>query len=156
MQVALRLSTTNKGNNMSDNTWETLAVHAKFCPHALASLCNVSLRTLQRRFDRTYGMPVGHWMRQLRLQQAYGRIAAGESVKCVAYDLHFKQLSHFSRVFKEAYGVAPTLVSPQGARRHQVASRLAVQLPAPMIALPGANLAAVLRTQGLELNQQAN
>jgi AraC-like DNA-binding protein len=99
---------------MSENTWEVLAVQAKFCPHALATLCNVSLRTLQRRFDRTYGMPVGHWMRQLRLARAYNRIASGESVKSVAYDLHFKQLSHFSRVFKEAYGVAPTLISPRG------------------------------------------
>jgi AraC-like DNA-binding protein len=101
---------------MSENTWETLAVQAKFCPHALAALCNVSLRTLQRRFDRTYGMPVGHWMRNLRLARAYTRIAGGESVKSVAYDLHFKQLSHFSRVFKETYGVAPTLVSPRAGR----------------------------------------
>ena len=109
---------------MSENTWETLAVQAKFCPHALAALCNVSLRTLQRRFDKTYGMPVGHWMRQLRLALAYNRIATGESVKSVAYDLHFKQLSHFSRVFKEAYGVAPTLISPRALARAQAAARM--------------------------------
>ena len=95
-------------------TWENLAVEAKFCPHQLAALCNVSLRTLQRRFDEEYGMPVGQWMRNYRISQAYGRITGGEMVKAVAYDLGFKQLSHFSRVFKEMYGVAPTLASPRG------------------------------------------
>ena len=115
---------------MSENTWELLAVQAKFCPHTLATLCNVSLRTLQRRFDRTYGMPVGHWMRQLRLARAYTRIAGGETVKSVAYDLNFKQLSHFSRVFKEAYGVAPTLISPRGLPKGG-GSRLAPPVPAP-------------------------
>ena len=98
-------------------TWETLAAEAKYCPHTLAALCHVSLRTLQRRFDRTYGKPVGQWMRQVRLAQAYSRIAGGETVKSVAYDLHFKQLSHFSRVFKEVYGVAPTLISPRSHRK---------------------------------------
>jgi AraC-like DNA-binding protein len=121
---------------MSENTWETLAVQAKFCPHALATLCNVSLRTLQRRFDRTYGMPVGHWMRQLRLARAYNRIAGGESVKSVAYDLHFKQLSHFSRVFKEAYGVAPTLISPRGLKGGVTSRIPEAAATAPPVTLP--------------------
>ena len=101
---------------MTNGTWETLATQARFSPHTLAALCHVSLRTLQRRFDETYGMPVGQWMRHLRLSQAYERIAAGETVKSVAYDLHFKQLSHFSRVFKQVYGVAPTMISPRAKR----------------------------------------
>lgn len=96
---------------MTNATWENLAVQAKFSPHQLAALCNVSLRTLQRRFDQEYGMPIGHWMRNFRVSQAYGRIVAGETVKSVAYDLGFKQLSHFSRVFKGIYGVAPTFIS---------------------------------------------
>jgi AraC-like DNA-binding protein len=137
---------------MSENTWETLAVQAKFCPHALATLCNVSLRTLQRRFDRTYGMPVGHWMRQLRLARAYNRIACGETVKSVAYDLHFKQLSHFSRVFKEAYGVAPTLISPRGVGKTEVAAR------EPVAASPGTKLAQLLeaRAERTELQGHPN
>lgn len=126
---------------MSENTWEVLAVQAKFCPHALATLCNVSLRTLQRRFDRTYGMPVGHWMRQLRLARAYNRIASGESVKSVAYDLHFKQLSHFSRVFKEAYGVAPTLISPRGGAKADLPVR------DPLGINQGTNLSSLLGTE---------
>jgi AraC-like DNA-binding protein len=137
---------------MSENTWEILAVQAKFCPHALATLCNVSLRTLQRRFDRTYGMPVGHWMRQLRLARAYNRIAGGESVKSVAYDLHFKQLSHFSRVFKEAYGVAPTLISPRLAAKAESASRLG-QVSAPLAL---GNLTPILPADTRELEGHPN
>ena len=118
---------------MSSSTWETLANQARFCPHALAALCHVSLRTLQRRFDETYGMPVGQWMRHLRLAQAYERIASGETVKSVAYDLHFKQLSHFSRVFKQVYGVAPTLISPRAQQKGQALEKLQLDLrqPAP-------------------------
>jgi AraC-like DNA-binding protein len=140
---------------MSENTWETLAVQAKFCPHALATLCSVSLRTLQRRFDRTYGMPVGHWMRQLRLARAYNRIASGETVKSVAYDLHFKQLSHFSRVFKEAYGVAPTLISPRGAAKAAEITRrdpLGITPPAILPQLLGAES----RVNGAELHTHPN
>jgi AraC-like DNA-binding protein len=138
MQVALLFSNNQKkGITMSENTWETLAVEAKFCPHALARLCNVSLRTLQRRFDKTYGTPVGHWMRNLRLAQAYARIAVGESVKSVAYDLHFKQLSHFSRVFKETYGVPPTMVSPGSTRRTTTPITAANPLPTPADGSPG-------------------
>jgi AraC-like DNA-binding protein len=106
-------------------TWESLAIEAKFSPHHLAALCNVSLRTLQRRFDEIYGMPIGQWMRNYRVSQAYQRIAAGEAVKAVAYDLGFKQLSHFSRVFKETYGVAPTLVSPRARQNQQRAQQSA-------------------------------
>ena len=139
---------------MSENTWETLAVQAKFCPHALATLCNVSLRTLQRRFDRTYGMPVGHWMRQLRLARAYNRIAGGETVKSVAYDLHFKQLSHFSRVFKEAYGVAPTLISPRGLKG--LASRIPESASAAPVTLPSLIPTADTRADTRELQGHPN
>lgn len=112
-------------------TWESLAIEAKFSPHHLAALCNVSLRTLQRRFDEIYGMPIGQWMRNYRVSQAYQRIAAGEPVKVVAYDLGFKQLSHFSRVFKEIYGVAPTMVSPRARLAHSHAAT-AVPLNRPI------------------------
>ena len=99
-------------SNTNYTNWENLAIEAKFCPHSLAALCHVSLRTLQRRFDADYGMPVAQWIRKFRVAQAYDRISGGEPVKVVAYDLGFKQLSHFSRVFKEIYGVAPTFISP--------------------------------------------
>lgn len=91
--------------------WDTLATAARFNSEDLALLCQVSLRTLQRHFTKNYGTPLGEWMRVRRLELAHARIQAGERVKFVAYDLGFKQLSHFSRTFKEHYGATPRALS---------------------------------------------
>lgn len=91
--------------------WDTLATAARFNSEDLAQLCQVSLRTLQRHFTKNYGTPLGEWMRVRRLELAHARIQSGERVKFVAYDLGFKQLSHFSRTFKEHYGATPRALS---------------------------------------------
>ena len=96
---------------MSQQSWETLAAQAGYRPGELAKVCQTSLRTLQRHFRAQYQMTLGDWLRNLRMQTAYARITAGETVKEVAYDLSFKQLSHFSRVFKQAFGVPPSTLS---------------------------------------------
>ena len=93
-----------------NETWEGLAAQANYRPGALAKLCKVSLRTLQRHFAKNYSLTLGGWMRDVRVAQAYRRIAAGEQIKAVAFDLGFKQLSHFSRVFKQVHGVPPRMV----------------------------------------------
>ena len=99
---------------MSQNTWEKLAVEANYKPQQIARLCNVSLRTVQRHFARDFGQTISEWLRVYRLNQAYSRIIEGEQVKIVAYDLGFKQLSHFSRAFKQVHGVPPTMISRHG------------------------------------------
>ena len=103
-------------NNQASRTtnWEVLAADSNYCPSELARLCHVSLRTLQRRFAQNYGMTISDWMRNIRLAKAYARVVSGEPIKAVAYDLGFKQLSHFSRVFKEVHGIAPSFISPRG------------------------------------------
>lgn len=98
---------------MVEQTWETLAVKANYRPCELAVLCKVSLRTLQRHFAAHYQVTLSAWLRDFRMKQAYRRISGGESIKSVAYDLGFKQLSHFSRVFKQVHGLAPSLVTVQ-------------------------------------------
>jgi AraC-like DNA-binding protein len=91
--------------------WEKLAAEANYRPSQLAALCTVSLRTLQRHFSGRYGMTLGEWLREVRVNEAYTRLKAGESIKEVAYDLGFKQPSHFSRVFKRVHGVSPSEIS---------------------------------------------
>jgi AraC-like DNA-binding protein len=130
------------------NNWEVLAADSNYCPSELARLCHVSLRTLQRRFAQNYGMTISDWMRNIRLAKAYARVVSGEPIKAVAYDLGFKQLSHFSRVFKEVHGVAPSFISPRGmakaaAQNTQInvlpttpAPVVTIQLPAHRQALP--------------------
>jgi AraC family chitin signaling transcriptional activator len=87
--------------------WKSLAVAAEFKPGKLAARCGVCPRTIQRHFKRSYGMTLGEWLRSYRLEIAYQKLAAGEPIKCIALDLGYKQLSHFSRDFKKQYGCAP-------------------------------------------------
>lgn len=93
------------------NRWEELAVAANYKPASIASLTQVSLRTLQRHFRREYNITISEWLRAIRLREAYSRLHSGQSVKEVAYGLGYKQLSHFSREFKKMYGVAPSCLS---------------------------------------------
>jgi AraC-like DNA-binding protein len=115
------------------NNWEVLAAESNYCPSELARLCHVSLRTLQRRFAQNYGMTISDWMRQIRLAKAYARVVSGEPIKAVAYDLGFKQLSHFSRVFKEVHGVAPSFISPRGRAKAAAQNSEPTLLPAPPV-----------------------
>ena len=87
-------------SNNKSVSWENLAAQAHYQPVKMAELCSVSLRTVQ----------LTEWLRSIRMGEAKRRILAGDSIKAVAFDLGFKQLSHFSRVFKESYGVAPSLL----------------------------------------------
>jgi AraC-like DNA-binding protein len=97
------------GLNVAEE-WTRLARTADFRATRLAGVAGVSLRTLQRRFKVEYGITVSEWLKRIRLQEASDRIQAGDRVKAVAMDLGYKQLSHFSREFKRAYGLPPTRV----------------------------------------------
>src|SRR5687767_12223649 len=91
--------------------WQRLALKARFKPLAVAELCGLSVRTVQRHFRKRYGVTLGEWLRTYRLQLAYERLRMGESIKCIAIDLGYKQLSHFSRDFKKHFGCAPKFLN---------------------------------------------
>ena len=90
--------------------WEALAVKAGYRPSDLAALCQISLRTLERHFQKNYGVTVSQWMRELRLGKAYQTLIHGKSVKEAAFDHGYKQVSHFSREFKNHFGVSPSFL----------------------------------------------
>ena len=91
----------------SEVSWEKLAKAAQFRPQALAELCGVSMRTLQRYFRARYDETVSDWLRDMRLNEALNSLKGCDSVKEVAFDLGYKQPSHFTRDFKKKFGVPP-------------------------------------------------
>ena len=90
--------------------WESLAVDAGYRPSDLAALCQISLRTLERHFQKNYGVTVSAWLRELRLEKARQGLRQGKSVKEVAYEQGYKQVSHFSREFKNHFGLSPSFL----------------------------------------------
>lgn len=110
-------------------TWESLAEKANYQPLRLAKLCQVSLRTIQRHIRREYNITLAAWLNAARLDEARDRLASGERVKQVAFDLGYKQLSHFSRVFKERFGVSPRFLQGAGETRVRQAGVPSLNVP---------------------------
>jgi len=86
---------------------EELAAKANYDSRALAKLCHLSTRQLQREFRRRFGMTPQQWLDERRLKAAGPMLLSGEPVKKVAYDLGFKQTSHFCRKFKFQHRMTP-------------------------------------------------
>ncbi len=74
-----------------------------------AKLCHRSLSSFKREFQRHFQEPPGKWLLHRRLEHSAKLLqAAPMNVTEVALDSGFEDVSHFSRVFKERFGVPPT------------------------------------------------
>jgi len=87
--------------------WEELAAEAKYEASKLAQRCQISDRQLRRFFLEKFGVTAQDWISQLRLRKAPLFISTGHSIKVTAFELGFKQPSHFCREFKRVYGLSP-------------------------------------------------
>ena len=65
-------------------------------------------RTFTRLFRRETGMSFAEWRQQACLSVALPKLAAGEPVTTVAYDLGYDGPGSFSAMFKRALGVSPS------------------------------------------------
>jgi AraC-like DNA-binding protein len=88
--------------------WEGLAIKAQFRAAGMAKIIGVSLRTVQRHFRTNYELSVQEWLNSVRLDRALELLRQGERTKEVAFQLGFKQVSHFSREFKRRFGISPS------------------------------------------------
>lgn len=76
-----------------------------------ARMSGRSLSAFKRDFGEVFGAAPGKWLRERRLQRARTMLLGGGlQVSEVAFQCGFENLSHFSRTFKEAYGVTPASV----------------------------------------------
>ena len=75
----------------------------------LAYLSGRSLSSFKREFHDIYGEPPARWIRSKRLLKAHEMLSSSSlSVADVAYSLGFENPSHFSRIFKQQFGYAPS------------------------------------------------
>jgi AraC-like DNA-binding protein len=76
----------------------------------LPNLCKsaaVSVRTLERIFQREVGIGFEYWRRQVRLMKALQLLVAGHSVKQVAFEIGYQNPSAFVALFRTTFGATP-------------------------------------------------
>ena len=74
----------------------------------LAKLCGTSVNTLQRAFHKAAGVPVKKWLLRRKMELAVQLlIYNGCSIKESADRLNFADRYHFSKVFKNYFGISP-------------------------------------------------
>jgi AraC-like DNA-binding protein len=67
----------------------------------------MSERSLSRLILRETGMTFGRWRQQFQIMVALERLADGESVKTVTFELGYESTSAFIAMFKKALGLSP-------------------------------------------------
>ncbi len=75
----------------------------------LAYLSGRSLSSFKRDFQNIYNLSPAAWIRERRLEKAKDMLqTTALSVAEICYSLGFENVSHFSRIFKEFHGHAPS------------------------------------------------
>lgn len=76
---------------------------------ALAAVCGLGRFHFLRQFKHTIGMTPHAWLLRLRLEHACSLLAQGNrSIAEIAQHVGFYDQSHFSKAFRQAFGVAPS------------------------------------------------
>ena len=75
-----------------------------------AALCNRSLSAFKRDFQKQFNSTPGKWLLEKRLRQALVLLVhQGKTVAEAAFESGFQNVSHFSRSFKERFGISPAM-----------------------------------------------
>jgi transcriptional regulator GlxA family with amidase domain len=88
--------------------WLELALAAKWSATTLAKNCGVSLRTLERHFEKYMGKSPKAWVLEERLLHAKELVQSGLRVKEAAGSLDYKHPNHLTNGFKDYWGYSPT------------------------------------------------
>lgn len=80
----------------------------------LAATIGVSTSRLTHVFSAEVGIPLRSYARWLRLVRATESLAEGASITEAAHDARFADGAHFSRVFREMFGLTPSEVMLAG------------------------------------------
>lgn len=75
----------------------------------LASLLNISVSDLVRRFKQEFGEPVYSWLMKHKKRRILERVSLpGVSIKDIIYDFNFSSGANFNRYCKRNFGLTPT------------------------------------------------
>lgn len=85
-----------------------MAEKSSYSAPAISKKLQISPRQLRRYAQASLGRSPQDWLNEQRLTRAGQMLKKVRMVKTVAFQLGFKQVSHFSREFKLQYGVSPT------------------------------------------------
>lgn len=75
----------------------------------LAQRLGVSTSRFMHRFRALTGMPVRPYLRWRRLQLALRFVLDGDDLTVAAHDAGFADAAHFSRTFREHFGISPSM-----------------------------------------------
>ena len=74
----------------------------------IANYTGRSLATFKRDFKKVSELSPQKWIIRRRLEAAHALIRSGvRNVTDICFEVGFKNLSHFSKIYKEKYGSSP-------------------------------------------------
>src|SRR5690606_31502312 len=73
----------------------------------LAFLCNMSVSTFKRTFEKIFGMPPKKYFREYKLNRSMIMLKEGKRPTEIYFELGYESLSAFSSEFKKHFGVSP-------------------------------------------------
>ena len=96
--------------------WAEHARSAGYDERRLAMHRQITVRQLQRQFQRDLNRAPEEWLNELRMVDARQLLLEARQVKEVACQLGFKQQSNFFRKFKETYRMTPSQFAREAAQ----------------------------------------
>lgn len=72
-----------------------------------AEIARMGHRTFTRKFRKETGMTFAEWRQHVRLMEALARLATGQQVTKVAFDVGYSSASAFTAMFHRTFGAAP-------------------------------------------------
>jgi AraC-like DNA-binding protein len=90
--------------------WEVMEANYMFnlTVEEFARIAGRSTAVFKREFNEYYGTSPGKWLTSRRLERTKLLLATSKkTISEIIYDCGFENISHFSRIFKENYGISP-------------------------------------------------
>jgi AraC-like DNA-binding protein len=87
--------------------WDERLATARWQAKALAQACGIGEWELRRYIHCKFGCGLHEWIRNKRMQEAVLLLERKLQIKNISPELGYRQVSHFSRGFKQFYGASP-------------------------------------------------